>query len=139
MYFFIRKTSENSQEGVILINEITIFSDVKLRENEAKVTTLSEEADGVGEKGDVILSAEDKALIKTLSDEKESLPDYDPDAETLVAENFVVPQSGYYCKVCKIFLLTDEVIDVHCRYFFFLRKQKKKTLDLTIGLNLLGR
>lgn len=137
MYFFIRKTSENSQEGVILINEITIFSDVKLRENEAKVTTLSEEADGVGEKGDVILSAEDKALIKTLSDEKESLPDYDPDAETLVAENFVVPQSGYYCKVCKIFLLTDEVIDVHCRYFLFIKN--KRNVGLTISLNLLGR
>lgn len=91
------------------------FLDIKLRENEAKVTTLMEEASDVGEKSDVVLTADDKALIKTIMDENETLPEYDPDAETLVAEHFVIPQSGFFCKACKIFLLSESVVDTHCR------------------------
>lgn len=88
---------------------------IKLRESEAKVTTFAEEANDIGEKGDGALSADDKALIKGILDEKDNLPEYDPDSENPVAQRFVVPQSGYYCKACKVFLLSEDTIDVHCR------------------------
>lgn len=89
--------------------------DIELREKEAKFTSILDEASDVKEKGDVVLTAEDTALVKTVIDDKESLPEYDPDAETLVARHFVVPQSGFYCKACKLFLLTEDVVDTHCR------------------------
>lgn len=92
-----------------------LFSDVKLRESEAKVTTFAEEANDIGEKGDGGLSADDKALIKEILEEKDTLPEYDPDAENPIAQRFVVPQSGFYCKACKVFLLSEDTIDVHCR------------------------
>ena len=80
-----------------------------------KVAQLTDETGDIKEKGFVVLTAEDKALMQNLMSENESLPDYDPDAETLVAEHFVVPTSGYYCKACKLFLLSSDYVDVHCR------------------------
>ncbi|KAK6629147.1 hypothetical protein RUM43_002964 [Polyplax serrata] len=88
---------------------------IKLREQEAKLASLSDETADVKEKGFVVLSAEDKTLIQTLMSENETLPDYDPDSEALVAEHFVIPQSGYFCKACKLFVMSSECVDVHCR------------------------
>lgn len=76
---------------------------------------LCDETADIKEEGFVVLSPEDKNIIQVMMGENESLPDYDPDAEALVAENFVVPQSGYFCKACKLFLLSSDFVDVHCR------------------------
>lgn len=88
------------------------------------MTSFIDEADDVGEKGDVVLTAEDKAIIDTILDENESLPEYDPDSDTLVAQHFVIPQSGFYCKACKLFLLSESVVDTHCRCFTLKRRQE---------------
>lgn len=56
---------------IILLTWYLIFSVIKLRENEVKITTVLEEANDVKEKGDVVLNADDKELIKTILDEKE--------------------------------------------------------------------
>lgn len=79
------------------------------------MSCLTSETGDIKERGFVVLTPEDKTLIQTLMSENEALPDYDPDAEALVAEHFVVPQSGYFCKACKLFLLSSEFVDIHCR------------------------
>jgi hypothetical protein len=86
-----------------------------LKNNEAPGTNISKEAAEVGEKGDIVLSEEDQTLIRTYLDDKTAIPEYDPESETLLGRNNIIPSHGFYCNICRLFMLNEAVVDTHCR------------------------
>lgn len=75
---------------------------------------LDEVADiGTGTCGPEV-SEEDKKLLETLGEEGQ-VPPYNPESEIVVARQHITPVEGFLCKICKVFLLAPETVDVHCK------------------------